>query len=173
MTSSARGSSKAPSDSAGRWVFASSHDARIDLDLHYADLGVAQHLAQAAAVAAADDQDVEAVLRTAAQGGFPRQDRRMGEHLVVDIFIRLGGLDRAVQGEHPAEQPVLENREFLAPGMLPVQEPVDGQGLADAVMQRFVEPVHRRPSQPAPPRRCSEISTRPGTRASRNTSTAR
>ena len=97
----------------------------------------------------------------------------MGEHLVIDIFVGFGCLDRAVQGQDAAEQPVLENQELVLPGLLPVQQPVHAQGLADAVMQRFVEPVHRRPSQPAPPRRCSEISTRPGKRASRNTSTAR
>ena len=60
MTSSARGSSKAPSDSAGQVGLRQFHHARIDLDLCRADLRVAQDFAQAAAIAAADDQDVEA-----------------------------------------------------------------------------------------------------------------
>ena len=157
------------------------HHARIDLDLRRPDFWMAQHLAQATAVAAADDQDVQPVLRTAApgiaeKGGFPRQDRRVGQHLVIDIFVRFGGLDGAVKGQDPAEQPVLENRQVVQSGMLPVQQPVDGQGLPDAVMQGLVEPVHCRPvhraAQPATPRRCSDISIRPGAKASSSTATA-
>jgi hypothetical protein len=61
----------------------------------------------------------------------------VGEHLVIDELVGLGGLDHAVQGHDPAHAGVLEDHQVLVFGTHLVQQLVDAETLAVAVVESF------------------------------------
>ncbi|MNZ80567.1 hypothetical protein D3C78_992070 [compost metagenome] len=98
------------------------------------DAAVLGHFAQHAAVAAADDQH--------ALGQAVGEDRHVGEHLVVDELVGLGGLDHAVQRHHPAHAGVLENHQMLMLGTHFVEHLVDAKALAVTIVESFLVVAH-------------------------------
>ena len=102
------------------------------VDFHLGDVlhaGMAAYLAQNAAVAAADDQH-------AARGAMG-EDRHVGQHLVVDELIPLGGLHDAIEHHHPAEHRVVEDHQVLVLGFGLEVDLVDQEVLTVGVIQRF------------------------------------
>ncbi|CRP21403.1 hypothetical protein PAERUG_P18_London_17_VIM_2_04_10_02879 [Pseudomonas aeruginosa] len=98
------------------------------------DALVLGHLAQHTAVAAADDQH--------APGRAVGEDRHVGEHLVVDELVGLGGLDHSVERHHPAHPGVFENHQVLVLGAHLMQHVVDAEALAVALVQSFLIIAH-------------------------------
>lgn len=121
-----------------------------------------QHFARHAAVAAADDQNPP----RRAMG----EQRRVGEHLMIDVLIALRHLHNAVEGENPAEDRVLEDLEALMIGAAVVDHPRRTQPLAIVRVQRLVDPVvHSAASTIPSPRRSSFTRTSRALNARRRT----
>ena len=80
----------------------------VELDQDHRLDGVLQHLPQGAAVAAADDQHP---LYLAV-----RQERHVGDHLVVDVLVRLGKLHDPIEGQGAAQLVALEDHQVLIVG---------------------------------------------------------
>ena len=100
----------------------------------------------------------------------------MGQHLVIDVFVALGGLNHAIEHKHPPKVRVLEYYQVLMICLFTVQDPVGPQGLANAWVEGFVHPgdgaiCTRILScvQSICPRRCSDTDIRPGVNALSNT----
>jgi hypothetical protein len=64
-------------------------------------------------------------------------------HFLIDEFVLLGNLRRAVEHQHLAEEPVFEQYKVLVPGLQLVQYLVDFEGHAEPeiVEQRFGDPT--------------------------------
>ena len=125
---------------------------------------VAQHLAQGAAIAATDDQDLA--------GAPMREHWDVGQHFVIRELVPFGRLNDAVKGEHPAKGRSLENYQVLKFRPRAVDNPGDFETLCkslvlDLVMQRLVEPFHE-----MSPRFCSPNCMDWGAKASRRAGTA-
>ena len=89
--------------------------ALVDLDLgDTRDALMLERLAQAAAVAAADDQDLA--------GAAVRQDRHMDDHLMVAELVAGRGLDHAVQGQHATPVVALEDDQVLELRVLAIED---------------------------------------------------
>jgi hypothetical protein len=97
---------------------------------------VPQDLAQHAAVAAADNQDL---LRLAVG-----EERHMRHHLVIDEFVPGGELDDTVQHHHPAEILILEDDQLLVLGLAIEEDLVRLQADAEAAMERLFDPPFHR-----------------------------
>ncbi len=98
---------------------------RIDLDHgDMFDAHVLGDFTQHAAVATADDQHT--------LGCTVRQNRHMGEHFVVDEFVRFGGLNDAVQRHDTAHARVLEDHQVLVIGTYFVKHFFNTKALAVA-----------------------------------------
>ena len=98
-----------------------------------------QHPPQHAAVAGADDQHV--------RRGAMRQQRHMGQHLLVDELVALGDLDHAVQHHDAAVRDALEDHDVLEVALHPRQFALHQEALAPVGIQRLVDPAigrHRR-----------------------------
>ena len=97
--------------------------------------GVLEHLADDAAVAAADD---EHLLRV-----WVARERDVGDHLLVGELIALGALDDAVEDEDVAVRLGLEDEHVLVEGLLDVEDFVDleGHGLARPLRGDLAEPA--------------------------------
>ena len=77
----------------GKKLAAQLDDRGIDLDLHYPlDFRVPEHLAQHAPVTTTDDEHAACAA--------VRKEGHVGQHLVVDEFVTLGGLDDAIEDEN-------------------------------------------------------------------------
>ena len=111
----------------GQQRLAKLHYGFIDLDHgDLLDAAMLADLAQDAAIAAANDQH--------APGQAMREDRHVSEHLVIDEFVGLGGLDDPIEGHHPPHAGVLEDDQALMFGACFVEHPVDAKALAVAVV---------------------------------------
>jgi hypothetical protein len=110
--SSARGSAKP-----GVVALANLDNLAVDLAQPSLADRVAQNFPQGAAVAAADDQDVE-------RPPVERQGR-VNQHLVVEEFIRVRRLDEAVQEQNPSEGLVADELDFLEGRAAPVERSLD------------------------------------------------
>src|SRR3546814_12019307 len=80
-----------------------------------------------AVVAAADDQHL---LRRAM-----REDRQVGEHLVVDELVPLRRLHHAIQREHAPEAAVLEQLQALMLGLAVVDDQIGRASCRERVCQ--------------------------------------
>jgi hypothetical protein len=83
------------------------------------------------------------------------------------MVVPLGQLDDSVEDEHPAEEAVLEDENFLEPGPALVQHGVDGEHLRVVGVEPLLKRVHS-----ITPRLCSEIVSMRGRNAPRSTSMA-
>ena len=63
-----------------------------------------------------------------------RQDRQVDDHLMVDMLVPLRCLDDAIQGHHPAEQPILKDDEMLVLGLIFKEGTVNRKILAIALI---------------------------------------
>ena len=97
---------------------------------------MAQDLAQHAAVAAADDQDL--------LGLAVREQRHMGHHLVIDELVTGRELDDAVQHHHPTEILILEDDQLLVLGLAIEEDLVGLQADTEAAMERLFDPPFHR-----------------------------
>ncbi|MNZ74538.1 hypothetical protein D3C78_929890 [compost metagenome] len=70
------------------------------------------------------------------------EDRHVGEHLVVDELVRLGGLDHAVQGHDATHPRVLEDHQVLVLGAHFVKQLVHAKALAVTVVEGFLVVTH-------------------------------
>ena len=110
MTLSKRLSAKTGRVKSGKCPLAKATTAAIDLHLRQAlHRLVLEHLFGDAAVAAADDEHLFGVA--------VREQRHVAHHLLIDIFVTIGDLGRAVQHHHLAEELVLEQHQVLLPGL--------------------------------------------------------
>ncbi|MCY1399043.1 hypothetical protein D9M71_140920 [compost metagenome] len=110
-------------------------DSAVDLDHGDAlDIAVLAHFTQHAAVATADDQ--HALHRAVGE------DRYVGEHLVIDELVRLGGLNHAIQRHHTAHARIFEDHQMLVLGAHFVQQLVHAEALAVSVVESFLVIAH-------------------------------
>ena len=94
---------------------------------------VLQDAAQHAAVAGADDQDI---------GGLAmRQQRHMGQHLLIYELIALGDLDDAVQHHDAAVGEAFEDDDVLELAFDPGEFALHQEALAPVGVKRFVDPA--------------------------------
>ena len=108
----------------------------IDLDLGEAlDRFVLEHLLGDAAIAAADDEH----LARLAMG----EQRHMRHHFLIDEFVFLADLGRAIEHQHLAEERLLEQDEMLVRGLLLVEHSVGliGHAEAERIEQRLGDPA--------------------------------
>ena len=124
-------------------------------------LRLPEHFACRSTIAATDDEH--------ARGVAVAENRHVGQHLVVDELVALGGLDDAVKREDPSEQPVLEDQQLLLTGRGAEQDPVHGQPLGQPRVQCLLEPF----GHVTIPRRWSPIWTDSGLKAAVSTGIAR
>src|ERR1700751_1088144 len=108
------------------------------VDLHLGETlhrPVLEHLLGDAAIPAADDQNI--------LGLTMGEQRYMRHHLLIDEFVLFGDLRRAVEHQHLAEEPMLEQYEMLVLSLQLIQHPVDFKGHAksEIVEQRFRYPA--------------------------------
>src|SRR4029078_9662549 len=121
-----------------------------------------QHLAQHAAVAAADDQRLFCLAVS--------EQRHVAHHLVIDELVLGGELDDAVEHHHPTKVGVLEDDQSLMLGLAVEKDGVRLQTDTEASGERLFDPaVHRFISLP---RICSLTTTLRGEKASFKTSMA-
>ena len=110
--------------------FAHIHHSAINLDhgdvLNTTVLG---HFTQHAAIAAANDQYT--------LDGAVRQNRHMGQHLVIDELIGFGGLNNPVQRHDTAHHRVFENNQMLVFGSHFMEQLVHAKTLAVAFVKGF------------------------------------
>src|SRR3546814_15280743 len=117
-----------------------------------------QHLAQDAAVAAADHEDAPGV-----PGG---EQRNVRHHLMGGELVALGGLGDAVERHDPAEGRVRVDHEILEVGAAPVQDLTDLVGHGDMLVQVLAGPLR---AQSTRPRLCSMTLMLSGPNAARST----
>src|SRR5690606_21775550 len=67
------------------------------------------------------------------------------EHLVINEFVGLGGLNHPVQGQYAPHAGVLENDPMLVLGASFVQNPVDRETLAVSLVESFLIVAHGYP----------------------------
>src|SRR5262249_38280690 len=109
--------------------------ALVDLDLgDSSDAPMPERLAQAAAVAAANDQDLA--------GTTVCQDRHMDDHLMVAELVAGRGLDHAVQGQHATPVVALEDDQVLELRVVAMEHFLDADSLTPVNVQALFEPVH-------------------------------
>ena len=114
-------------------------DIGVDLDDGDApDVPVLQHLPQRTAVAAADDEDVP----DRPMG----EEWRVGQHLMVEVFVRFGGLEDAVEDQDPAEGRGVEDHQLLEFGLLAMERPGDFESLSISGVKALKEPLGARQS---------------------------
>jgi hypothetical protein len=121
---------------AGQVLLAEADDGLVDVAEHGAlDAVVLDDLAQDAAVAAADDEDV--------LGVGVREHAQVGDHLLVGELVALGALDDVVEDEHHAVVGGLEDEDILVERLLVVDDLVDleGHGLAGPHLADLAEPA--------------------------------
>src|SRR3546814_3265346 len=94
-----------------------------------------------------------------------REDRQVGEHLVVDELVPLRRLHHAIQREHAPEAAVLEQLQALMLGLAVVDDLVGLQRQPEMRMQALLYPAAHRPL----PRRCSATTTCDGLKRARRT----
>ena len=94
------------------------------------------------------------------------QNRHVHQHLVIDVVVALGGLDRTVQGQHTPENRVVENDEVLVCRALAIDDALHLEDLTVVRMQHLGVVHHR-----ITPRRISDTSMRSGRKAARSTGT--
>ncbi len=132
--------------------------AAVDLDLgDRLDRGVACHLPQRAAVAAADDADVP---RPAV-----REDRRVCQHLVIGELVGGGELQHIVERDHPAPVVAVEHQQVLVVGAAAVDDLAHPQSLPPVPVQLLFVPLALEHQNT--PRSCSVTVSRPGRKARR------
>ncbi len=90
--------------------------------------------AQHAAIATADNQHPP--------GQAMSQDRHVGEHLVVDEFVGLGGLHHTVERHDAPHAGILENGQMLMLGATFIQHPVYREALAVSLVESFLIVAH-------------------------------
>ncbi len=96
--------------------------ALVDLDLGDThDALMPERLAQAAAVAATDDQDLA--------GAAVRQDRHMDDHLMIAELVAGRGLDHAVQGQNATPVVAFENDQVLEHRVITIENFLDADSL--------------------------------------------
>src|SRR5215472_4204666 len=120
----------------GKMSFGEFDDRGIDLNLSEPLHGpVLEHFLRDAAIAAADDQDIF----RPAMG----EQRHMRHHLLIDEFVFLGDLRRAVEHQHFAEEAILEQYKMLVLGLQLIEHPINLEGHAESeiVEKRFGDPA--------------------------------
>ena len=128
----------------------------VDLAQHrLLDRAMAQHLAQHAPIAAANDEHPA----RRAMG----EERHMRHHLVIDELVPRCELHHPVEHHHAAELGILENDEMLMRGAAFMQDALRLQADAPALMQGLVDPALQ--SSASRPRRCSVTVMRSGVKA--------
>ena len=138
---------------AGQMPLAELDDLRIELGFDDPPDGlVLDHLAQRAAVAAADDAHTA---RPAV-----RDDRCVRQHLVIGPLVGRRRLHHAVQSQHRAPLIVLEHDQILMLGPLVEQHPVHLETLLPCGVQGLGKPFQRFGL-----RRLAHVNGRPGQRS--------
>src|SRR3546814_11306803 len=85
-----------------------------------------------------------------------REDRQVGEHLVVDELVPLRRLHHAIQREHAPEAAVLEQLQALMLGLAVVDDLVGLQRQPEMRMQDLLYPAAHRPLPRSEERRVGE-----------------